>query len=1007
MLKSKNFLQTIRIIVIVALVLPQSLYAQSTPWTIQPPESRNNLVAQSCLEGIRLFEENKVIEAYMYLHLGVMTSDMATFRDENDLGRCALYLGIYQANIPRKIPFGGAFTFYTAEFSEAHNAFDLALDVFKKTNQPILEAKTLYNMANLLYGSSRRSEMFSLVHQAWDLLRDKKLTTVDDLTLFAQVSYGVGSLLQSRGDYKPAIEHFNYVIQIATKINDTALMIRGQLGLALLHRDQMKYDEAITAFQSALSLSRLSKESQLEAIILYYIGDIYYQQAQLDRSLAVMQEILATVDHSKLLGLLISVHRVLGEIYAQTSQPELAIEHFNQALALLDTINAVGSSEGTLLLASVAKFYTLQGDNRKALAYYERGFKELEAERATLAALDARANLLDRFINLYNDAIRIYASYPDQLSQQRAFSLSERSRSRSLLDSLTLPFLPAREENAASAIFTEYPLYAQDQTETIVLTVDEVQQKLAKQRDLTLVSYHTLGEAGTIAFILSKDDFDVIHLPEATSKQLSIEIEGENGTTLHEWLESNPHQNHPRKLRKLYNLLVDPLLPYLKTARVGIIPHQILHYVPFAALTDGITYFGSTKTIFLLPSASAISLFEKNAVKSGGDDVVVFGNSGVGEAGLTPLTEVEEEVTEIGNLFKVRSYIDERATETLLRSLAPTAGILHVAAHATYNNVNPLFSAIHLAPSSDAQPTSDADGLLEANEMSSLDLRQTDMVVLSACETGIGQPTNGDEVIDLTRPLFTAGAASVVSTLWQVDDEATRLLMAAFYKNLQMGSGKAEALQLAQQFLQNWRDKASPTVLPYSSPYYWAAFVLVGDPNLAWDSVLNDQMHQAKVLVRQGKPTQALDLYTSILEHKQYAAAYIARAALYEEQNQPKLASLDYTATINLYPNYAPAYYRRALLRQYKLNQLDDALTDYLHVKSIEPGYNIYLYLHLANLYESLERFEDAIQNYKIFMGIANEDDEAFQQARKGIFRIYAKLNDPVSMLLRQFGLSD
>ena len=143
-----------------------------------------------------------------------------------------------------------------------------------------------------------------------------------------------------------------------------------------------------------------------------------------------------------------------------------------------------------------------------------------------------------------------------------------------------------------------------------------------------------------------------------------------------------------------------------------------------------------------------------------------------------------------------------------------SARILHLAAHGSYNRANPLYSTIYLAPDQTA------DGRLEVHEVYGLDLASNELVVLSACETSLGRLSAGDELVGLTRAFFFAGAPTVISSLWTVDDLATRDLMLAFYSRLEAGMGKAAALQAAQAEIRQ----------QYPSPYYWAAFVLNGDP---------------------------------------------------------------------------------------------------------------------------------------------------------------------------------
>ncbi|MBD0326125.1 MAG: CHAT domain-containing protein, partial [Pyrinomonadaceae bacterium] len=135
---------------------------------------------------------------------------------------------------------------------------------------------------------------------------------------------------------------------------------------------------------------------------------------------------------------------------------------------------------------------------------------------------------------------------------------------------------------------------------------------------------------------------------------------------------------------------------------------------------------------------------------------------------------------------------------------------------------NPLLrSGLILAGANRQQSGPGEDGVLTALEAAGLDLWSTKLVVLSACETGVGEIRNGDGVYGLRRALVLAGAESELMSLWQVSDRETRELMVEYYKRLQKGEGRTAALRQVQLWMLRRRRSAHP--------YYWASFIPVGD----------------------------------------------------------------------------------------------------------------------------------------------------------------------------------
>jgi CHAT domain-containing protein len=185
--------------------------------------------------------------------------------------------------------------------------------------------------------------------------------------------------------------------------------------------------------------------------------------------------------------------------------------------------------------------------------------------------------------------------------------------------------------------------------------------------------------------------------------------------------------------------------------------------------------------------------------------------------------------------WTVSTYTKIQATEENFKTL-DSPGVLHVATHGFFlSDVdvrdelatdetsaitnNPLFrSGLLLAGASADRTGKTEDGILTAYEAMNLSLDQTDLVALSACETGLGEVRNGEGVYGLQRAFSVAGAKAVLMSLWQVDDAATQELMTNFYSHWLKGGDKYTAFRQAQLEL-----KAK-----YPQPYYWGAFVLSG-----------------------------------------------------------------------------------------------------------------------------------------------------------------------------------
>lgn len=263
---------------------------------------------------------------------------------------------------------------------------------------------------------------------------------------------------------------------------------------------------------------------------------------------------------------------------------------------------------------------------------------------------------------------------------------------------------------------------------------------------------------------------------------------------------------------ELGKILLGPLSGKISGKRLCIIPTGFLHLLPFAALNLGEGYLADKYPLSFAPSASVLKYaMDKNRKK--GERLLVFANPDLGNPAYD-LPAAAEEARRISSHFKnVTIYSGKDALKERAITESPMYDVIHFASHGEYNEISPLFSSLRLA----AEPK--GDGRLEAGEIFSMDIKPY-LVTLSACQTGVGTISNGDEVVGMNRAFIYAGSPSVIASLWSVSDVSTAMLMDGFYANLRTMS-KDEALRRSQIALRKTKE--------FAEPFFWAPFYITGD----------------------------------------------------------------------------------------------------------------------------------------------------------------------------------
>lgn len=257
-------------------------------------------------------------------------------------------------------------------------------------------------------------------------------------------------------------------------------------------------------------------------------------------------------------------------------------------------------------------------------------------------------------------------------------------------------------------------------------------------------------------------------------------------------------------LKDLHEELFAPLRSKLKAEHLIVVPHELLHVVPFHALFDGSRYLIDSFNISYAPSASIFVQCRQNRKTASGGALVL----GVPDAQTPSIHEELQSVAAI--LPEAELFLGPDASRKILKEKGGQSRLIHIATHGFFRQDNPLFSGIRLG-----------DTFLTLYDLYHLKL-PAEQITLSGCSTGLNVVAAGDELMGLMRGLLVAGARSLLLTLWDVNDSSTAEFMKMFYERLFTRMDRAYAIRGAMQEL---RER-------YPHPYYWAPFILVGDPLL-------------------------------------------------------------------------------------------------------------------------------------------------------------------------------
>lgn len=500
-------------------------------------------------------------------------------------------------------------------------------------------------------------------------------------------------------------------------------------------------------------------------------------------------------------------HTGLGLVAHAKGETEVAERHFRNAVAVTEELRAPlpGEEFRTAFFANkLAPYNELiricldAGDARlvEALTIVESArsrtlVESLGGNQENLIEPqdEFEANLLAQIGELREELNYLYKQV-NQAGNSRLAQLQQDLRERENKVLEVTRQLHHRRESAAST------LQAFD--------VQRLQQQLGEHD--ALVEYTSLGDE-LLAFVVLRDGIHVARnlasVAEISERLSAVRFQIDSlrfgALAIRKHLASLTQKINIH-LRQLYDLLIRPLEQTLDHRKLIVVPHGSLHYLPFHALHNGDQYLIERCEVSVAPSAA---IFQQ-CLQRGAQRLQRALLVGVADE---QAPRIVDEIQTLKEVFPAAiTLIQEAATSEALRGNAAGVDVLHLACHGQFRSDNPLFSSLHLA-----------DGSFTVRDAYSLKLDNA-LVTLSACETGANVVAPGDELIGLARGFFSAGARSVLLSLWMVDDETTEQMMVDFYEETMRGQSLSASLRTAQLRMLKER--------PH--PFFWSPFVLVG-----------------------------------------------------------------------------------------------------------------------------------------------------------------------------------
>jgi CHAT domain-containing protein/tetratricopeptide (TPR) repeat protein len=738
------------------------------------------------------------------------------------------------------------------DFRRAQQLYEQAYDILHAQGQTALAAEAKYSLGYLHFLKGAYHHATRVLHEVQEeLLRlgSHRLAALCDLDL-AEIYLQMHVLDEAKTKAIQARTAF-----LALDMRYEAAKALTWEGLACLHLQQTTVAAAL--LEQACAEFAAEGNDVWRGLLKIYLAELYLKENQPAQALPLTLRAQKIFAEQRLTSKLCYAQLLQARGLRQMGQLQAAYLRANDVRQQMQALQApwlqyqVHELIGDLLLTA--------DDPDKGYAHYVHAISYIEQMRGQIRVEEFRTAFFGDKLRIYEKLIALCLQDGSPERAAEAFYYLESHKARTLVDLMVndLEVMPSGVTPETQAIYERWQqlreelhwfysrasqsegtpnnrlLIKDEKLRTEILTRERMLLQLTRQAqiqdakfgwlenigglkieelrallaaDETVIEYYFDDEALQV-FVIDPQQMHVISSPVGRNEirqmvvALKFQLEkfqyGKPYVTAHE---RRLLQGTNNCLQKLWQALFAPVAALVAERKLIIVPFDLLHNVPFQALYDGQHYLLDTHELAVMPSARLLALCSRQPARPL-EKALVFGVPDE----LSP--QIGTEVEAIRSLFPTaQCFLGEAADRQALAAHIADSDVVHIASHAVFRQDNPMFSAFQMAGT-----------WLNFFDICALQTNAM-LVTLSGCSTGANHIYAGDELLGLVRGFLSAGAASLVVSLWTVNDPATATLMKAFYERLQQGESPRSAL----------RQAALHTRQEYPHPYFWAPFVLIG-----------------------------------------------------------------------------------------------------------------------------------------------------------------------------------